>query len=141
MTLAGAVGRIQELVAQLTNIRAAPAWPLENLDALPMAMSWPTGGEVGAGDDTYCKGIHRIRTEIYQSRVTLPQAVSTLAAYAESFPKILSGDPTLDGEVDTIVFPVSYTMQPIQFGSGTTVLALVFETTVKIMGVSSTSTT
>lgn len=140
MTLVTAVARVQAIARQCTGVSTAPAQPPENVEILPVSIAWPESGELTGNDATYSRGQHVIRCEMHMPRDILQTAVSRLTTWAEQFPKLLAGDPTLDGAVTTIVFPVTYSVQSIQWGN-TPTLALVWAIPVKILAATTTPTT
>lgn len=140
MTLTTAVARVQAIARQCTGVRASPAQPTESADVLPVAISWPENGTLTPNDATFTTGLHTIRCEMHASRDMLKDAVQKITGWAEQFPKHLAGDPTLDGAVDSIVFPVTYSVQSIQWGE-TPTLALVWQVPVKILAAPTTPTT
>jgi hypothetical protein len=48
-------------------------------------------------------------------RLSIKSAYTQLDLIIPEFLKRLAGDPTLGGTVDTIVFPVSFSVQPAQW--------------------------
>lgn len=140
MTLSAAVARVQAIAKQCTGMKSTPAQPTETVEVLPITISWPEDGTLTPNDATFTTGLHTIRCEMHVNRAMLRLAVQTLTGWAEQFPKLLAGDPTLDGAVDTIVFPVTYTVQSIQWDD-TPTLALVWRVPVKILAAPTTPST
>ena len=136
--LSDAVARIQDLAQSLTGItiKSAPDYPIENVDPLPMVISYVGSGNFHAVNATTLKNFPVIHTEFHFSRVNLKQMAQQMTAVAFEFPKLLAGDPTLNSKVTTIVMdvgsPVPYESRPFEWGSVVTQMML-FAIPVKLL--------
>jgi len=132
MSLTTAVSRVLAIGRQCTGVKIASS-PPDSLDVLPAVVAWPQSGSLSGMDATFSRGIHNIRCEMHVARDVLPTAIATLTGWAEQFPHLLAGDPTLDGAISTVVFPVTYDLLFVEWG-GTPTLALAWTVPVKILG-------
>lgn len=113
-----AVAVIQELALSLPTIqvKSAPDYPIENVDPLPMAISYLGSGEFMFTNATIHHNFPVIVTEFHVSRVNLKEAYRQTQSIAIEFPQLLAGNPTLDGTVQTIVATadsrIQYTIRP-----------------------------
>lgn len=133
-----ATARIQDLVATMTGItiKSAPDYPIENLDPLPMCIAFAGGGQFHAVNKTTLLNFPVINVEFHFSRVNLKQMQQQMNAVAFEFPKLLAGDPTLNGTVQTIVMPqdapIQYDSKPFEWATVTTQMML-FAIPVKLL--------
>ena len=113
-----AISRLQTLALASTDltIRAAPVKPVSDAGVLPIAIAHLTGGN-GTVMASTLELFADISIDFHFSRVSLKQAYTEIDACAAEYLKRLSGDPTLAGAVDTIVFPVEFTVIPTQWDS------------------------
>lgn len=103
MTLEAAIRNLQTHSLSVTGIKAAPADPPDSLSVFPFALAYPEGGRILGGSAQFMRGIHIIIVEFHVNRTLLPAAIATAKGYIEEYAGILLGDPTLGGEVDTII--------------------------------------
>jgi len=99
MTISAAIANIQNKVATLPGIKAAPSEPPEGMGQFPFAVTYPKNGSFrleSAGFGTY---LHTLICEIHVARVILPRAISQTIPYIESFIQIVLSDPQLGGTV------------------------------------------
>jgi len=96
-------------------IRSAPSYPVESADVLPLAITYISDGSVSVDDITSARLLYTINTDFHVSRTHMKSAFSQLDIIIPDFCKRLAGDPTLSATVDTIVFPVSFTVAPAQW--------------------------
>lgn len=116
-TIDNAVLRLQALALQVSGIKAAPNYPVEDATVLPLAIAHISSGEGSAQDATFCKLLYTISVDFHVSRISLKQAYKELDAIIPAYHKLLAGDPTLGGAVDTIIFPVPVQVAPAEWDS------------------------
>lgn len=118
-----AVARVQDIVAAMTSVKfkSYPDYPIENADPFPMSIAYLGGGEFVAtnGTDTYF--YPAIHVEMHFSRISLKNTYPLIYAAALEFSQRLAGDPTLNGNVTTIIAtqdqPLAFTVRPFDWGS------------------------
>jgi hypothetical protein len=96
-------------------IRSAPSLPVEDATVLPLAITYISEGSFQADDVTSARLLYTINTDIHVERSIMKSAYTQLDIIIPDFSKRLAGDPTLGGTVDTIVFPVTFTVGPAQW--------------------------
>jgi hypothetical protein len=133
-----AVARIQDIALQMTGIKAAPDYPVDDATNLPLVITHCTGATVTAEDATWCKQLYSINTDIHLPRIHLKRTYELVNTYLPDFAKRLAGDPTLNGKVATIVFPVTVTVSPADWDKVITQM-ISFQMQVKVVGAPSTS--
>jgi len=137
-SLDNAIARIQDIALALTSVsvRSAPDYPIEDASALPMAISYLSGGNFQATNASLHHNFPIIAVEYHFSRVKLSQAYQQINAVALEFPQKLAGDPTLNGTVTTIVFGaeslINYIVRPFDFGKVQTQM-LLFSIPIKLL--------
>ena len=100
-----AIEVIQSLACSMetVDVKSAPDYPIENVDPLPMVVSYLGSGEFMFTNATVHHNFPVIVTEFHLSRVNLREAYKQAQSIAIEFPQLLAGNPTLDGTVQTIV--------------------------------------
>lgn len=111
-----AIARIQTLARGLAGMREAPEYVPENINQFPFALTYYRQGNTTAMTG-WRKGLHTVFCEIHVARQILPAALKTAMPYYQSMIAALEGDPTLDGTVSTIVWPVNHTFGWLEFGT------------------------
>ena len=124
-----AISRLQAIALQCsipsagpasTSLKAAPAYPIEDATALPMAIACLTSGTASPDNASTARILPTVRVDFHFSRVSLKNAYTQADAVAQEYSQRLCGDPTLNGTVSTIVFPVNFTVSPAQWDKITT---------------------
>jgi hypothetical protein len=119
MSLDGAIQRIQDIVLSSTDvdINNAPDYPVDVVSRLPLAVTHLFGGQ-GQQDTRYStRIIYNIRCDVHFDRKVLSNSYKNIDRFTTEFIRRLGGDPTLDGEVDTIIFPILFNVSPAQWDS------------------------
>ena len=98
-------------------IKSAPAHPVNDANVLPLAIAHIIEGSGQADEATTARLLLTVGVDFHLSRVTLKHAYSEIDKIVPEFLQRLAGDPTLGGKVDTIVFPVTFTVTPADWGS------------------------
>ena len=122
-SLDGAIQRLQALALASTDvtIKAAPSYPVEDSAMLPLSIAHIGLGEFTAEDASSTRHISSIFVDVHFSLNSLKAAYTQIDLFIQEYLKRLAGDPTLNGTVDTIVFPVSYSVAPMEYDMLTTV--------------------
>lgn len=96
-------------------IRHAPDKPIEDATVLPLVITHILSGEATANNATTCQLEPVIAVDFHFSRIWLKQAYTEIDAVVPAFSVRLAGDPTLNGTIDTIQFPVSFEVSPAEW--------------------------
>ena len=113
-------------------VRSAPSYPAESADVMPLAITYIAEGSAQADDVTTARLLYTINTDFHVSRISMKSAYSQLDTIIPDFCRRLAGDPTLTATVDTIVFPVTFTVGPAQCDAAVTQMAS-FQIPIKII--------
>lgn len=114
--LAAAIAEIQRIARGLAGIKEAPDEPPESMAQFPFVVTYPASGQVFPETAGARQDVATVFTEIHLSRQLLPRAVADALGYHESFPSALIANPTLNGQVSTIVFPVRWSFGFLAWG-------------------------
>ena len=145
-----AIARLQDISQAITSviIKSAPDYPIENVDPLPMSITYLAGGRAQALNASTLILFPQVNVEFHFSRLNLKQAYTQINSVALEFSQRLSGDPTLNGKVDTIFTSedgtLNYTVRPFNWGkpAGSNVdlytQMLMFEINMKIVSTPTT---
>jgi hypothetical protein len=98
-------------------IRSAPSHPVEDASVLPLAIAHIVEGSGQADEATTARLLLTVGVDFHLSRTSLKNAYSEIDKIIPEFLQRLAGDPTLGSTVDTIVFPVTFTVTPADWGS------------------------
>ena len=107
-----AVVKLQQHALALTDVKAAPDRPVEDAAILPLSIAHIMEGTAQADDATTARLLLTVGVDIHVNRGIMKLAYKQLDELIPEFLKKLAGDPTLGGTVDTIVFPVTFTVTP-----------------------------
>ena len=105
------------LALSTVTVRAAPAFPVEDAAVLPLAIAHIVEGSGQADEATTARLLMTVGVDFHVNRTTMKGAYTALDLIIPEFLKRLAGDPTLGATVDTIVFPVTFTVTPAQWDS------------------------
>ena len=132
MSLDGAIQHIQALALSSTDttITAAPDYPVDDATKLPLSISYMKGGTGQADDAGTSRLLVNLGCDVHFSRDNIKLAYKQINLFVPEFIKRLNGDPTLNGNVQTIVFPVPWQVVPAQFNTIVTQM-VTFDITVK----------
>ena len=111
------------LALSTETVRAAPSYPVEDATVLPLAIAYISQGTGQADDVTTARLLLTVNVDFHVNRSIMKSAYSQLDNIIPEFLRRLAGDPTLGGTVDTIVFPVSFTVGPAQWNRVVTQMA------------------
>lgn len=116
MTLTAAKQRLQTLMLACSSsdvtIRYAPDNPVTSADVLPLSIAHLASGEGTADNATTVRVLPTIQMDVHFPRAFLKQVYGEIDVLAISFLQRLGGDPTLNGAVDNIIFPVTFDVSP-----------------------------
>lgn len=137
MTISGAIARLQALTqaAALSanfKIREAPDTPIQSAAQLPLSIAYISGANGGAEDATWNLVRYTLTVEIHFNAASLRNVYTQLNAIIPALMRYLSGDPTLSGEVESIIYPVNVTVAPSNF-DGVPTIGAVVEMQVKVL--------
>jgi hypothetical protein len=129
-----AIVKIQTHALAITaeEVRSAPSKPVESANVLPLAITYIAEGTAQANDVTTCQLLYTINTDFHVRRDIMKAAYTQLDNIIPEFCQRLAGDPTLGGTVDTIVFPISFSVGPAQWDAVVTQMAS-FSIPIKIL--------
>jgi|SRR3972149_1088633 len=119
-TLQDAIAYVQTLVHQIQGIRAAPAYPPEDMSIFPFSVAYAGGGNWEFGPGALVKkGVHIITLEIHVARQDLSRDATEAMQFSDSVPNILLKNPTLGGNISTFT-NIRYTFGPLGWNGGKT---------------------
>ncbi len=127
-TVDDAISRLQAIALQCTipngtsttTLKSAPAYPMEDATALPLAIAHLASGTASPDNASTARILPTVNVDFHFSRISLKNAYAQVDAVAQDYSQRLCGDPTLNGVVSTIVFPVNFTVSPAQWDKITT---------------------
>ena len=88
-TLATVIDEIQNDLATISGIRAAPHEPPDQMSAFPFIVCYPVSGEWNSDIPGSKKGLHNIVVELHIARKALPRDVAAALVYCDSIPNML----------------------------------------------------
>ena len=110
MTILTAIQRIQALaLASSSDLKLAPDTPITNAAALPISLAHLGSGQSNAANSTTNVFIPNITVSFYFNPSSLQKAFTQIDTIIPAFANRLAGDPNLNGTVDTVVFPITWT--------------------------------
>jgi len=126
MSIAGAIKQIQVLVKATETttgykIREAPDAPIQSGAQLPISVVYITSANGGAEDATWNLVRYTLTVEVHFNATSLRNAYGQINEFAPALLRLLSGDPTLSGEVETIIYPIDLTVGASSFDTVPTI--------------------
>lgn len=120
-----AIGRLQYHALAITSetVRGAPSYPTEDASVLPLAIAYIANGTGSADDASTARLLLTVNVDFHVNRMSMKSAYTQLNNIIPEYLRRLAGDPTLNAKVDTIVFPVSFTVGPAQWDKVVTQMA------------------
>ena len=120
-----AIARLQyhALAITSTTVRGAPAYPVEDATVLPLAITYISDGTGSIDVATTARLLMTVKVDFHVNRMSMKSAYTELNNIIPEYLRRLAGDPTLNGKVDTIVFPVSFQVMPAQWDRVVTQMA------------------
>lgn len=119
-----AISRLQELAiisgSSDNPIKFAPSTPVEDASVLPMAIAHLISGQTSNDNASTVRFQPTVAVDFHFSRLNMGRAYTDIDYTAVQFAKLLGGDPTLNGTIDTINFPVPFNISPAQWDKVTT---------------------
>jgi hypothetical protein len=115
-----AISRLQVIALACTALKAAPAYPVSDATVLPLAIAYITTGTGQADDVTTARLLLTVSVDVHFNRQSIKDAYTKIDKFIPEYLQRLAGDPTLNGKVDTIIFPVSFNVVPAQWDQVTT---------------------
>lgn len=110
-----AIARLQDLALACTDIKSAPDFPVEDATVLPLAIAHLVSGQGTELNATTMQIEPVVNVDFHFARVNIKDAYQRIDRLVPEYLCRLGGDPTLNGTVDTIQFPVSFTVVPAQW--------------------------
>ena len=129
-----AIARIQDIVLSSTDltIKAAPDWPTESLSMMPLAITHIGSGSGSQDNATTTRFVLNLKTDVYFDVHVLKLAYQSIDKFIPEFIKRLGGDPTLNGTVQNIVFPIEFVVEGSEFNTVPAILVS-FNIPVKVL--------
>jgi len=120
-----AVARLQYHALAITSetVRGAPSYPTEDASVMPLAIAYIANGTGSIDDSTTARLLLTVNVDFHVNRTSMKSAYTQLNNIIPEYLRRLAADPTLNAKVDTIVFPVSFTVMPAQWDRITTQMA------------------
>ena len=114
-----AIQRLQDIVLSSSDItvRAAPDYPVEDANVLPLSIAYIASGQSMADDFGITRMVLMLKVDVHFSRVSIVEAYKQINRFVPELLKRLAGDPTLGGSVDTIVYPITFEVLPMQYNA------------------------
>lgn len=112
-----AIAKLQDHVLACTTVtvRNAPDYPVDSATMLPLAISHLIEGSGQADTADQTRLLLTANVDVHFARNILKDAYQKIDKIAVEYIQRLAGDPTLGGTVDTIIFPVTFTVTPTQW--------------------------
>jgi hypothetical protein len=119
-----AIQRLQAISLACTGVKIkhAPDKPVDDAAVLPFSIAHLTEGTASADNATTLRFLPIVAVDFHFSRISLKQAYSQIDLIAREYPRRLAADPTLGGAVDTITFPISFSVAAAEWDRVTTLV-------------------
>lgn len=110
-----AIARLQVLALACSDIKKAPDYPIEDAGVLPLAIAHLVSGTGIETNATTMQIEPVVNIDFHFARVNIKDAYTRINRLIPEYLERLGGDPTLNGAVDTIQFPVTFSVSPAQW--------------------------
>lgn len=117
-----AIDRLQTLALSCTalKVRGAPSKPPEDAMVLPLAVAYIAEGSGSADDASTARLLLTVNVDFHFNRTSMKSAYTEINKLIPEYLQRLAGDPTLNSKVDTIIFPVTFSVSAAQWDRVTT---------------------
>ena len=134
MTISAAITQLQTLMLATTDltIKGAPDYPVDDAGVLPLSIAHITGGTGSADNATDTRLLLDVAIDVHFDRLSMKRTYQSVTKLIPEYLRRLGGDPTLGGAVNTIVYPVTVTVEPAQWDSVATHMVR-FSMTLKLL--------
>lgn len=114
-----AIAKLQDHVLACTTvtIRDAPDYPVNDAGILPIALAHLVSGSGQADTADQTRLLLTANVDVHFNQNIIKDAYQKIDKIAVEYLKRLAGDPTLGGTVDTIIYPVEFTVTPTQWNA------------------------
>jgi len=126
------VAALQVLTDALAGMREAPALLTEMPQVFPCARAYPWEGEWTGMGGEWKKSLATIALDVHVARRDLKRDIKTLYPFVDSVGNMLSGNPTLSATVNTIVYPVSWSMRSFTWDAQGSVVTMGFRFLIQV---------
>lgn len=129
-----AIARLQDLAEACTDqpVKFAPDYPIENAAPCPFSIAYLASGEATPQNGTSERFNPVVHVDFLFSRTDLTNSYKQINKVAAEYPKRVCGDPTLNGKVCTVNYPISFEVAPTEW-NGVTLLLLSFSIPLKTL--------
>lgn len=110
-----AIAALQDIALTCTNINNAPDYPVEDATALPLVITHIVQGDGIADNATMAQLDLTVNVDFHFARVNIKDAYTRINALIPEYLQKLCGHATLNGTIDTIQFPVTFSVSPAQW--------------------------
>jgi hypothetical protein len=110
-----AISELQSLALECNGIRNAPDYPVESAGSLPLVITHLVAGEATADNASTARLLNTVNVDFHFARVNIKDCYQRIDTLVPEYLKLLCGHPTLNGKIDTIIFPVSFAVSPAQW--------------------------
>lgn len=101
-------------------IKAAPDYPVGDASVIPLAIAHIADGSLNVDNASDARLLLTVHVDVHFNRQSIKDSYTKIDKFIPDYLQRLAGDPTLNGKVDTINFPVYFTVSPADWGSITT---------------------
>ena len=114
-----AISRVQTLALAVTTskVKAAPDYPVEDASVLPLVITHITSGTAQADNATNARLLLNLSCDVHFDRISIKNTYKAIDGFIPEFLQRLAGDPTLGGAVETIIYPVTFSVSPAEWDS------------------------
>jgi hypothetical protein len=125
-TLQAAIAALQALVGAVSGIREAPAILTEVPQVFPCARAYPWEGEWATLSAGTKRGRQTIALDVHVARRDMRYDMAQVYPFVDTIGEVLAENPTLSGTVQTIMYPVTWSMRSFQWDQSGQVITLGF---------------
>lgn len=129
------ITRLQQLALGLSSVKSAPQTPPESAAVLPLAVAFIGSASAELQTAGVAKYLYNFQVDIHVSLSPLKSAYTQIDQIIPEYLAALAGDPTLNGQITTVVYPVTCEVSPTSWNGINTLMAS-FTVPCKYMGAS-----
>lgn len=114
-----AIAILQDHVLACTSVsvKLAPDHPITDASMLPLSIAHFVEGQGQADTADQVRLLLTANVDVHFSRQSIKDAYQKIDGIAVEYIRRLAKDPTLGGTVDTIIFPVTFSVSPADWGA------------------------
>lgn len=119
MILPSIMDEMHVIFAELPGITRVYPDPPASINEFPSLIIYASRGNLVVNSSGFGTNVHQVRLQIYHSMQVFPEALDAAKVWPDRVLALLYANPTFNGSVSEIQWPVTYICQPLRYNDKT----------------------